>query len=101
AQRGGCNEGNRLYYIRRWADKYKKSKLKSFSENTKMINVTDFYDEYLAKFIRGFSTDPSNKAILGYPSAFKELCNYMDRKKVEPIKTKLTSIITIAEALSD
>lgn len=101
AKQGGYTLGNRIYYIRGWSKRYKKNKLMAFGENIKMINVTDFSDEYLAKFIKIFSTDPSHKAILGYPSAFKELCRYLDRNNVKPVNTNTTSIIAIAEALSD
>lgn len=101
AKQAGFNLGNRLYYFRKWSKKHQKNVLASFSTNIKMVNVTDFSDEYLAKFMDTFSKDPSHKAILGYSSALRDLCKYLDRINAEPINTNITSIIAMSEALSD
>lgn len=100
AKQSGFDLGNRLYYFRRWSKKHKKSKLTSFATNIEMVNVTEFSDEYFANLIQNLEKDTSNKGILGYSSALRELCKYLDRVNAKPVKTNISSIIAMSEALS-
>ena len=101
AKQAGFNIGDRLYYFRKWSKKHQKNPIETFRTNIEMVNVTDYTDEYLSNFLSTFSKDSSNKAMLGYSSAFRDLCKYMERKNLKPIKTNITSIIAMSEALSD
>lgn len=100
AKQAGFDLGSRLYYFRRWSAKHRKNKFASFATNIEMVNVTEFSDVYFAKLIHKLTYDTSNKGMIGYSSAFRDLCRYLDKRESQPIKAKLNSIIAISEALS-
>lgn len=97
----GYKLGYRLYYIRKWLSKYKESQLTMAMRNIEMVNVTDFSDGYLANLIETLQKDGSNKVLLSYSSALRDICQYLDSIKAGPVDTDISSIIAMAEALGD
>lgn len=97
----GYEIGHRLYYIRKWLSKYKKSWLNLAMTNIKMIDVSDFSDAYLSRFIKTLEKDRSTKVFLSYSSALRDICQYLERVKAGPIETNVSSIIAMAEGLGE
>lgn len=100
-QRAGFEIGYRLYYIRKWFKMHQKSKTTTLMRNIVMVDVTEFSDEYLSLLIAQLQSDSSTKVIIGYSSALREICTYLDRTNAKPIKTNISCIIAMAESLSD
>lgn len=97
----GFKIGYRLYYIRQWLEKYRLNNLTRRMRNIEMVNVADFSDNYLEKLITTLRKDTSTKVLLSYSSALREICNYLERVSAKPIETNISSIIAMAEGLSD
>lgn len=97
----GYEIGYRLYYIRKWLSKYKRSKLTTAMRNINMVNVSDFTDNYLASLMETLKRDTSTKVLLSYSSALRDICQYLDRTDAGPIDTDITSIIAMAEGLGN
>lgn len=100
-KKGGYEIGDRLYYVRKWVAETKRSKLGLLFTNIEQINVTDFSKPFLKNITEKMSQDRSKKALLGYSSGLKDICSYMQTEKVSPVRHRFSSIITMAEALSD
>jgi len=97
----GYEIGYRLYYIRKWLSKYRKSRMAMALRNIKMINVSDFSDAYLEQFIEALKKDKSSKVVLSYSSALRDICQYLEHIQSGPVKTNISSIIAMAEGLGD
>ena len=97
----GFKIGYRLYYIRQWLEKYRLNNLTRRMRNIEMVNVADFSDNYLEKLIANLRKDTSTKVLLSYSSALRDICNYLERVSAKPIETNISSIIAMAEGLSD
>ncbi|WKX77502.1 CoF synthetase [Zobellia laminariae] len=97
----GFKIGYRLYYIRQWLEKFRLNSLTRRMRNIEMVNVADFSDNYLEKLIANLRKDTSTKVLLSYSSALREICNYLERVSAKPIETNISSIIAMAEGLSD
>ncbi|WP_149276361.1 phenylacetate--CoA ligase family protein [Pareuzebyella sediminis] len=100
-ERAGYKIGYRLYYVRKWLPKYKRGRIKSWLRNIKMVNVADFSDAYLDTFITTLKKDTSTKVILAYSSALRDICRYLDKIDSKPIETNISSIIAMAEGLTE
>jgi len=100
-QQAGFEIGYRLYYIRKWFKMHKKSWLTTELRNINMVNVTEFTDAYLSDFIRTLKEDHSNKVLLAYSSALRDICRYLDKIDSNPVNTDISCIIAMAEGLSD
>lgn len=98
----GYEVGHKIYYIRRWFKKLKghppwANKIKNVIE----IDVADFSQDYLKKFIEGLESDKSKKVILAYSSALREICKYLDTKESKEVNANVECIISMAEGLSE
>ena len=100
-KKAGFEIGYKLYYIRKWFKMHTKSNLMTKMRNIEMVDVTEFSDEYLSSFIKKLQKDTSTKVMIGYSSAFRDICNYLERKNSAPIKSNISCIIAMSEALSD
>ncbi|MBC7000089.1 phenylacetate--CoA ligase family protein [Cytophaga sp. FL35] len=96
----GYEVGHRMYYIRRWFKKLKSTPWSNKIKNVVEVDVTDFSQEYLKKFIEDLENDKSKKVILAYSSALREICKYLDNAESEGVETNLECIISMAEGLS-
>ncbi|MEX0289657.1 MAG: CoF synthetase [Flavobacteriaceae bacterium] len=100
-EKAGFTPGYRLYYLRKWLEKYKKSGLTTWMRNIVMVDVTTFNDAYIAELISKMEKDRSTKVILAYSSALREICNYLERTNAAPLNTNFSCIIAMAESISD
>lgn len=93
--------GNKLIFLRIWVDQFKKSPLLARLQNIRMVNVTELDDASIHRLINELQEDPSEKGILGYASALTQIGKYLDKIGSPPLKCNVTSIIAIAESLTD
>lgn len=100
-QQAGFELGFKLYYIRKWFKMHTKSPLITRLRNIVMVDVTMFSDEYISEFIQQLKSDKSTKVLLGYSSAYRDICRYLDKINSKPIKTNISCIIAMSESLSD
>jgi len=97
----GYKIGYRLYYIRKWLQKYRIGDLTAAMRNIKMVDVADFSDAYLADFLETLTKDDSTKVLLSYSSALRDICRYLEKIEADPVDTDISSIIAMAEGLGD
>jgi phenylacetate-CoA ligase len=96
-----CNHeiGNKLYDLGVWIEK--KSALKSLFQNIFLVDISKLSNERIIKFLRDLEKDSnSNKAILGYVSAFETIIKFLETNNKRVDNIKLKSIITNSEYLS-
>ncbi|MFS4481975.1 CoF synthetase [Hyunsoonleella sp. 2307UL5-6] len=101
SEKAGYKIGYKLFYIRAWSKVISKSKLATFLQNIKMINVKDLNPNTISKMIKILEKGNSTNAFIGYPSAFKEICKHLDTINSKPLKAKVSSMIANAEPLGD
>ncbi|WP_298345812.1 CoF synthetase [uncultured Algibacter sp.] len=100
-EKSGYRIGQKLFYIRAWGNLLTKSRLASFLQNIITINVKNLDTSSIPQIINKIEAGSSNKAFIGYPSAFREICKYLDSINAKPFKANITSIIANAEPLSE
>lgn len=100
-QQAGFEIGYRLYYIRKWFKMHQRNWLTTELRNIAMVNVTEFDDAYLFNFLKSLKEDSSNKVLLAYSSALRDICKYLDKIDSGPIDADISCIIAMAEGLSD
>ena len=99
--KAGFVPGYRLYYLRKWLEKYKANGLITWMRNIVMVDVSKFNDNYLSKLVDSMRQDTSTKVILGYSSALRDICQYLERTNSDPLNTNFSCIIAVAESISD
>ncbi len=100
-QQVGFEIGYRLYYVRKWFKMHQRDWLTTEMRNIRMVNVTEFTDAYLSDFIQALKNDSSNKVILAYSSALRDICKYLDNSGSQSVQTDISCIIAMAEGLGD
>ncbi len=100
-EKAGYKIGQRLIYIRAWSDLIKKSRPTTFIQNIKTINVKYLNAKSISELMADLSKGKSNNAFIGYTSAFKEICKYLEKTNSKPIKAKISSMIANAEPLDE
>lgn len=101
ASKANFTVGQQLIYLRRWSKDVQRSKLLAFMQNLYMVNVTELTEDFIAEWIAGLKRNPEPKCLIGYVSAFTQICKYLDKIESPPIDCGVTSVIAVAEALSD
>lgn len=96
--KAGLDIGDRLYYVRRWFEMHSKSRLVSWAQNIKKIEVAEFSEGYLSKFMSTLESDQSNKAIMSYASALVQTSRFLENKNYEYNPT-IKCIISIGEGI--
>lgn len=93
--------GDRFVIIKLWDSKNKKGRLTTFLQNIHAHSVMDNSPSEIAQFISDLEKDPSPKNILGYPSFYEELCNYLDGMDKVPKIKRVNTVISFAEGLKE
>ena len=99
-EKAGYKLGHKLFYLRAWSSLIEKNRLIIFFQNIVSINVKNLNDDTTSQLIAQIKKGNSNKAFIGYPSAFREICKYLDSINSKPIKSNIRSMIANAESLS-
>ena len=95
---GGYDPGDRLYYMRIWTEMNKRSKLKLVEENFRMFNTSNLDKVGAKNFVETMTSDKSQKVLLGFPSSFAALMEYIDEDNT--LRWNIKTILTQAEALA-
>ena len=93
--------GDRLYFFKLWDFKNRKNIWLSKMQNIHAHSVMDTDSESLKKLVSVIEKDNQPKNILGYPSFFEELCQFLDGRTNKPNFKNVGSIISFAEKLKD
>ena len=101
SEAAGSRIGDRLFYIKLWDHTNEKKRWVAFLQNILAFNVMDTSSKDIDGLISILRKDGSSKTILGYPSFFEEVCNYLEVHKIKPKIKKLNSIITMSESLQE
>jgi len=99
-KKANFNIGERLYDLEVWRDINMNSPLKVWMQNMKYVDVTKFEDVHIAKFITSIQQKRYPQHLIGFVSAFENICKYLDKTQAKPLNTSVKSIIAISESLS-
>lgn len=97
----GFKIGYQLWYLRYWGLNFKNSNFKNWAQNLKPVEVINLNKQRIAQLIKEIKRNSGHKGWLGFPSAFEEICKYLDETKSEPIDANFKSIIGMAESIND
>lgn len=100
AKSSGFELGDQLLYLRSWTKYLKKNILLAKIQNILTLDVIDNSDEYYERLFEKLHKSKSQKGWLGYPSAFENVCDYLDKINSKPVNCNVTSIIAMSEALT-
>ena len=95
--KGGYSIGDRIYHLRVWTDLNRKSRIDVCRENYKMLDTSNLDKEGATNFIKSLLSDKSKKLVLGFPSSFDALMEYIDEDAKYDWNVK--AIFALAEAL--
>ena len=99
--KAGYQIGMKYVYFRIWTPENRKSKLSVFSRNLVMYDTLNLGKENLENIRQMLKREKKIKMLLGYPSTFDKLVNYLIVCGDRPEMFKVESIITISEGLSE
>lgn len=94
---GGYDVGDRMYYMRIWTDINRKSKLKLYKENFRMLDTSNLDVIGASNFKKAMSSYKREKVLLAYASSFIALMNHLEKEGKRDWGVK--SIFTQAEEL--
>ncbi|MWW23660.1 phenylacetate--CoA ligase family protein [Algibacter lectus] len=96
----GFKIGYQLWYLRYWGLNFKNSNFKNWAQNLKPIEVINLNNERIENLIKQIKNSSGHKGWLGFPSAFEQVCKFLDDKDEKPIDANFKSIIGMAEGIS-
>ena len=99
--RAGYQIGMKYVFFRIWASENRKSRITAFSRNLVMYDTLDLGEKNFKNIREILKNDKKIKILLGYPSTFDKLANYLIVCGDKPEMFKVESIITISEGLSE
>lgn len=94
---GNYNVGDRYYYMRIWTEMNKKTKLDLFKENFRMFDTANLDKKGADMFIKAMTFDKNKKVIIGFPSSFAAILEYI--KTENKLDWNIKTIFTQAEEL--
>ena len=97
----GFKIGYQLWYLRYWGLNFKNSNFKNWAQNLKPIEVIDLNAERIESLISQIKNTTNPKGWLGFPSAFEQVCKFLDRENRDPVHANFQSIIGMAEGIND
>ena len=100
ANRAGYEVGQRLIYLKIWAEEKMASTLHYKLQNLVPVDVIKLDDEVITSLIAEIEKGTETYSILGYVSALESICKYLDRTHGRKISANIASIITMSESLT-
>lgn len=94
---GDYNVGDRYYYMRIWTEMNKKTKMELLKENFRMFDTANLDKGGAESFVKDMTSDKNKKVIIGFPSSFDAIMDYIETDK--KIDWNIKSIFTQAEEL--
>ncbi|QLG46971.1 phenylacetate--CoA ligase family protein [Costertonia aggregata] len=101
-KKAGYEVGQRLYDIEVWRNINMMTPLKAWMKNLVYVDISKFNDADIDLFIANLKKDTSPKNLVGFASAFENICQHLDKIGSKPFTNlKIASIIAISEHLND
>lgn len=100
-EQGGLLVGDKLYYIKLWDYSNLKSKWLMFLQNIYAHSVVWNSKNAISRLIVNIEKDKSRKTLIGYPSFFSEICDYLKNENRYLNKSNIQSVISVAESLEE
>lgn len=100
-QKANYKLGERLYDLEVWRGINMNTPTKALLQNLKYIDITRFSDKNIEQFISTLQKKQSPQHLIGFVSAYENICKYLDNNKSKPVRTHIKSIIAISEYLTD
>ncbi|WP_306589632.1 phenylacetate--CoA ligase family protein [Geothrix sp. 21YS21S-4] len=100
-RRAQYHVGDRFVFTRAWNEHNRKRWDVALRENAIMFDVSSLDEARLESLRALLRSDTGIRCIMGYPSTFEPLMQYMERRGDDFEAAHLRSIITISERLSD
>jgi len=97
----GCTLGEKLFYLKLWDYKNRKSWLTNRLQNIYAHNVMDSKSKDMQELIKVINKYKHGKNIIGYPSFFEEFSSYLKGLEKVPEFKNINTIISIAESIKD
>ena len=97
----GGTLGEKLFYLKLWDYKNRKSWLTNRLQNIYAHNVMDSKSKDMQELIKVINKYKHGKNIIGYPSFFEEFSSYLKGLEKVPEFKNINTIISIAESIKD
>lgn len=101
AQRAGYWPGQKLIYLKIWAEEKMNSWVHYKLRNVIPIDVIKLSDDKIEALINSIERENGKVSIVGYVSALERICRYLDKIQSGKINCDVTSIITTSESLTE
>ncbi|WP_420322292.1 CoF synthetase [Flagellimonas sp.] len=101
AQKGGYDLGDKVYLLRAAHNTDTKSMVEFRKKNIIPHGVMNYTDAEMKKLFEKIKDDKNKKCIVCFASMAKIIGNYLDQNDIEPLKTKIKSVITDGDSLSN
>ncbi len=99
--KAGYQIGMKYVFFRIWTSLNRRSKLSAWARNVLMCDIARLDEENLEKIRNTLKSDRKIKMLLGYPSTFENLANYLLTCGDTPEMFNINTIISFAEALPE
>lgn len=99
--KAGYEIGHRLIYLKIWAKQKMAPSYKFWIQNVVPVDVIQLDDHHLSLLLADIESNSGCQGLLGYVSAMEQICKYLSRIGIEKVNAKVSSIITMSEALND
>lgn len=100
-QQANYTLGERLYDLEVWRGINMNSPTKALLQNLKYVDITRFSDDEIENFLAELKKDNSPRHLIGFVSAFENICKYLDKKGAAPLNLNIKSVVAISEYLTD
>jgi phenylacetate-CoA ligase len=97
----GFEIGHKLMYLKIWAKEKMTSPFGYWRQNVVPIDVIHLNDRQISEMVAKMEKSSAVHGILGYVSALELVCRYLDKVEKSRIESKVSSIITMSESLSE
>jgi len=100
ARKAGYDIGQRLIYLKIWAEEKMASPFHYWMQNIMPVDVLKLTHDKISSLIADLEQKKCRYSILGYVSALERICKYLDRIEKDRVDTDIASIITMSESLT-
>lgn len=101
AEKAGYSLGSPLFFMRIWAKGSLKRILRKIAQNVHQVDVTALDKQGIERVLENLSIGVNNKSMLAYASAYDTICEHLNKTQPHFSNTKIRSIISMSEALTD
>ena len=97
---GNYEIGEKLYDLEVWRQIGMSSPFITRMKNLEYVDITQFTDKAITDFLQTLKAVSQPQHLIGFVTAFEQICKYLDTVNSKPLQTSVISIFTISEYLS-